>query len=270
MKVRGFIRVLQALQPRLADVVLTGGWAWYVYRKYLTGEKSIPGEFTLDVDIVLPRRFRATGPDLDDLLQESDFELEMGGDERPPVSRHSWPSAKDPEAIVEFLTPALGAGAEATLEVSGVVAQQLRFLDLLLDDPLVLRVHERARGESFDGTVCVPRVGLFVLHKALTYRRRKLKEKRYKDLFYVFDLVDESRNLGSSIDADLAFCLTKRGRSWLMRAAEFLEKDCGRPEDDAIGRVRDQIPEERRPSRRYVSETLAGLARGLKKASRTG
>lgn len=249
-------------------MVLTGGWAWYVYRKCLTGEESIPGEFTLDVDVVLPRRFRATGQDLGELLQESAFELEMEGDERPPVSRHSWPSAEDPEAIVEFLTPARAAGVEATLKVSGVVAQQLRFLDLLLDDPLTLDLHERAQGESFDGIVRVPRVGLFVLHKALTYRRRKLKEKRHKDLFYIFDLADESRNLRQSIDTDVAFCLTKRGGAWLLKAAEFLEEDCGRTEDDAIGRVRDQIPEERRPSRRYVNETFVGLAQGLRKASR--
>jgi hypothetical protein len=268
VRVRGFIRVLQALRPRLGEVVLTGGWAWYVYRKYLAGEKSNPGEFTLDVDVVLPRRLPATGPDLDELLEESDFELEMEGDEQPPVSRHSWPSAQNPEATVEFLTPALGAGVEATLEISGVVAQPLRFLELLLDDPLVLDVHERAKEESFDGMVRVPRAGLFVLHKALTYRRRKPEEKKYKDLFYVFDLVDQSRNLKSRIDADLAFCFAKRKEAWLLRAAEFLEQDCGTPEADAIGRVRDQMPEERRPPRRYVSETFKGLVQVLRNATR--
>jgi hypothetical protein len=56
MRIRGFVHVLQALEPRLSDVVLAGGWAWYVYRKYLTGERNLPGEFTLDVDLVVPRR----------------------------------------------------------------------------------------------------------------------------------------------------------------------------------------------------------------------
>lgn len=270
MRVRGFIRVLQALQPRLGDVVLTGGWAWYVYRKYLTAESSIPGEFTLDVDVVLPRQLRAIGPNLDELLQNANFEVEVEGDEGPTVSRHSWPSSKTPEAVVEFLTPARAAGMDGTLEVSGVLAQQLRFLDLLLDDPLTLDLDERAPGESFKGPVRVPRVGMFVLQKALTYKRRKFKEKKYKDLFYIFDLADSSRNLTGNIVADLAVCFAKRGGRWVSRAAQSLENDCGRPEDDAIGRVRDQIPEERRPSRRYVSETFFELVESLRKASHGG
>jgi hypothetical protein len=77
MRVRGFIHVLQALEPRLSEIVLAGGWAWYVYRKYLTGEWSLPGEFTLDVDLVVPRRLASTGPRLDEMLDAADFELEM-------------------------------------------------------------------------------------------------------------------------------------------------------------------------------------------------
>jgi hypothetical protein len=267
MRVRGFVRVLQALQPRLGDVVLVGGWAWYLYRKYLTGERSFPGEFTLDVDVAAPRRLPTIGPELDELLEASHFKLKMEGDERPPVSRHSWPSAEAPEAVVEFLTPALAAGVETTREISGIVAQQLRYLDLLLDDPLELDVHERERGESFDGSVRVPRVGSFVLHKALTYRKRKEKEKRSKDLFYLFDLADETRNLGGRIDSDLAFVTGKRGSKWSLKAANSLQEDCGTPEADAIGRVCDQIPKERRPSRRYVSETFGRLAQRFRGVS---
>src|SRR5713226_6449285 len=143
MRIGGFVHVLQALEPRLGEIVLAGGWAWYVYRKYLTGERSLPGEFTLDVDLVVPRRLASTEPRLDQMLTAADFELEMEGEERPPVSKYSWPSTEHSEAIVEFLTPSRGSGEVATLEINGVVAQQLRFLDLLLDEPLQVRVDER-------------------------------------------------------------------------------------------------------------------------------
>ena len=36
MKIRGFVHVLKAIEPRLGEVVIVGGWAWYLYRKYLT------------------------------------------------------------------------------------------------------------------------------------------------------------------------------------------------------------------------------------------
>jgi hypothetical protein len=258
MKLRGFVHALQALEPRLGDIVLTGGWAWYLYRKYLTGEKNLPGEFTLDMDLVVPRTL-ASRPQLDEMLELADFELEMSGDEHPPVSKYSWPSTEAPEAVVEFLTPARGSGETATLAVNGVVAQQLRFLDLLLDDPVLLDVNEQAESESYIGRVRVPRVGLFVLQKALTFRRRRPRGKMYKDLFYIFDLADESRGLLTNIEEDSRGWMSRNGTAWLQNAAQSLEEDCGNPEADAIGRVVEQIPDEQRPPRRYVSETFARL-----------
>jgi hypothetical protein len=211
MRVRGFAHVLQALEPRLRDIVVTGGWAWYLYRKYLTGERKLPGEFTLDVDIVLPRRLTVIGSQLDKMLATADFEVDMEGDENPPVTRYSWPSAEAPEAVVEFLTPARASGDKATLAIDGVVAQQLHFMDLLLDDPSVVEVNEHAEGETFVGSVQVPRVGHFVLQKALTFRRRHDREKRYKDLFYIFDLADESRHLSTTLENDILRWKSQRG-----------------------------------------------------------
>ncbi len=223
---------MRALEPRLAEIVLAGGWAWYVYRKYLTGERSLPGEFTLDVDLVVPRRLSSTEPRLDEMLAAADFELEMEGEERPPVSKYSWPSTEASEAVVEFLTPARASGDAATLEINGVVAQQLRFLDLLLDDPVSIQVDERAEDERFAGSLRVPNIGLFVLQKVLTFRRLPWK--------------------------------AKRGPDWTRQAARLLEENCGSPEADAIGRVLNQIPEEQRPSRRYVSDTFGELIRVLR------
>ncbi len=264
MRIRGFVHVLRALEPRLAEIVLAGGWAWYVYRKYLTGERSLPGEFTLDVDLVVPRRLSSTEPRLDEMLAAADFELEMEGEERPPVSKYSWPSTEASEAVVEFLTPARASGDAATLEINGVVAQQLRFLDLLLDDPVSIQVDERAEDERFAGSLRVPNIGLFVLQKVLTFRRRRERGKRDKDLFYIFDLADESRHLSTTIENDILPWKAKRGPDWTRQAARLLEENCGSPEADAIGRVLNQIPEEQRPSRRYVSDTFGELIRVLR------
>ena len=263
MKRLGFVHVLETLAPRLDSLVLTGGWAWYLYRKYLTGERALPSEFTLDVDIVAPRELSGEPVPLDKLLEAGEFESRMEGDERPPVTRHLWPRGEVPEAIVEFLTPMRGSGELATLEIAGVVAQQLRYMDLLLYDPLTLEIDEESDRRRFMGEVRVPRVGLYVWQKALTFTKRKSTAKRDKDLFYIFDLADSSRNLIPRIGNDLALYATSTAVGWRKKAAENLRNECGTVEARGIGRVLSQIPEERRPPRRYVHETFAAMIRLL-------
>lgn len=142
MNIKGFIRVLKALEPRLGELVIVGGWAWYLYRKYLTAAAGLEGEFTHDVDVAVPRPL-AAGRSLDRLLAEAAFAEDMTGDETPPVTRYAWPSTQEPEAVIDFLTPARGAGTQATLAMGGIVAQQLRTLDVLVEDPLVLSINEK-------------------------------------------------------------------------------------------------------------------------------
>lgn len=259
MRVREFVRVLQALAPRSSDLVIVGGWAWYLYRKYLTGERSLPGEFTRDVDVAVARRLSSGKASLDKLLAEADFEAKMSGEERPPVTRYFWPSIENPEATVEFLTPALGSGERATLEIDGIVAQQLRFVDLLLREPLSLAVTEGAGSDRFSGLVRVPRVGLFVWQKALTFSKRHDRAKREKDLFYIFDLADQSRGLLPRIWEDIRGFPDRGTESWRQRAAANLTAECGEPDSSGIGKVLDQIPPEARPQRRYVHESFLSL-----------
>lgn len=260
MKLGGFIHVLKTLSPRLDEVVLTGGWAWYLYRKYLTQKSEFPGTFTRDVDVAVPRRLPSSRSNLDALLAAASFEREMFGEKRPPVTRHSWPTAAHPEAIVEFLTPARGSGAEATLGVDGIVAQQLRFLDLLLEDPLRLDLDERAGKERFAGTVRVPQVGLFVLQKALTFQRRRERLKRYKDLAYLFDLTDESRGLQETIRHDIQRYSRKHGLPAATdKAMKGLLDECGSPDAGGVARVIEQTLASEVPTRTYVSETFIQL-----------
>jgi hypothetical protein len=258
MRIRGFVHVLKALEPRLGEVVIVGGWAWYLYRKCLTGSAGLPGEFTQDVDVALPRPL-PHGRGLDRLLEDAAFEEEMTGENTPPVTRYAWPSLEAPEAVVDFLTPARGAGTEATLRTGGVVAQQLRTLDVLLENPLVLPIDERSETENFVGTVRVPRLGAFLLQKVQTLSSRRAT-KREKDLFYIFDLADEGRGLRERIKADTEQIRLKLGAPSLKVAASFLRRDCGQATSPAVAKVMGQIPQEQRPSREYVAETFNRLA----------
>ena len=208
MKLGGFVHALKALEPRLVDIVIVGGWAWFLYRKYLGGARKLPGEFTLDVDVVLPRPL-LPGPDLYDLLKRADFEYEQSGDDTPPVTRYAWPSRQEAKVTVDFLTPARGAGSRPTLSAAGVVAQQLDAMEILLLDPLVLEISEGEGRGGFRGTVRVPRVGAFILQKTLILDKRR--QKRMKDLFYVFDLAEQAGEIGRKIDSDLSLLRDRIG-----------------------------------------------------------
>ena len=149
----------------------------------------------------------------------------------------------------------------ATLGVDGIVAQQLRFLDLLLEDPLRLDLDERAGKERFAGTVRVPQVGLFVLQKALTFQRRRERPKRYKDLAYLFDLTDESRGLQETIRHDIQRYSRKHGLpATTRRAVKGLLNECGSPDAAGVARVIEQTLASEVPARTYVSETFIQLA----------
>lgn len=218
----------------------------------------MPGEFTLDVDVALPRPL-PHGRGLDLLLAEAAFEEEMAGENTPPVTRYAWPSREAPEAVVDFLTPARGAGIEATLRTGGVVAQQLRTLDVLLEEPLELSIDERSETENFVGAVRVPRLGAFLLQKVQTLSSRRAT-KRDKDLFYIFDLADESRGLRKRIEADVEQIRLTLGAPSLEAAASILRRDGGPATSSAVAKVMEQIPKEQLPSREYVAETFNRLA----------
>ena len=83
--------------------------------------------------------------------------------------------------------------------------------------------------------------------------------KRDKDLFYIFDLVDQSRGLLSRIEEDIRGFPGRGIRGWKQHAMRNLIAECGELGSSGIGKVLNQIPPESRPQRRYVHETFLSL-----------
>lgn len=105
----------------------------------------------------------------------------------------------------------------------------------------------------------MPRLGAFLLQKAQTLSSRRAS-KRDKDLFYIFDLADESRGLRRKIGADVEQLRSRIGAKRLRATASLLRRDCGDPASPAVAKVLEQIPPEQRPLRKYVAETFNRLA----------
>ena len=249
----GLMHSLNSINPYLNDIVIIGGWAWYFYRRYLCGQDVISLEFTRDLDCAVSRALKKKDRTMKELLKEHGFEWVPTGDFKPPSEKYAWPDNKDSRAVIEFLTPSLGSDRTSTVEVQkGLVAQPLRYLNILIEDTLTLKVDESYEGNSFRGSIVVPKPGMFVAQKALSYTRRRTSREKGKDLHYMYDLIDRPQELENRIVGEIK---ERNDRAWyesMMANLKIAFSDQGR---DEIGWILDQELSQT-PSRKYVFETF--------------
>ena len=183
------LKTLHVLQPYLKDIVICGGWVPVLYRRYLKLPFRQPPLLTKDIDVVVPRRLSDEDrPTVDELLRQADYEVHLYGSDNPPVTKYK---LSTPATEIEFLTPAVGRPTTAALTVQqGLTAQQLRYLSLLLDNVMELRVTDSLADMSVDLTVRVPIPGAFVYQKGLVLDRGVSRGKLAKDLYYIFEVLD--------------------------------------------------------------------------------
>jgi hypothetical protein len=156
-----------------AGLEIIGSWCFLLYQRYLPMEKY-PLR-TDDLDILIPRPFTGKAFDLAGYLQRLGFTQHFNRDGSTYFAGS--------RMRVEFLTregrPQTKGGRG--LKVMGVAPQELRYLEILFDEPLTLKV---ARGVL----ARVPAPASFLLHKlvisTLAARREKI-EKDARQAIYV-------------------------------------------------------------------------------------
>ena len=165
------IEVLRRLEKSgvLKDVILIGSWCVHFYKEYFKNERYSGAIKTRDVDLLFPalstNRIRI---DVPNLLRDLGFIVGFKGLEGYIQLEH-------PDLIIEFLVPEKGRGSNKPwpLPQFGVNAQALRFLDLLTQDTVKLKI---------DGIeVRLPHPANFALQKLIISQRRAIEEKRKKD-----------------------------------------------------------------------------------------
>ncbi len=225
----GLRRVLRALGPYLADLVLIGGWVPYLHRRYggierWDAELSFTSE--LDVLVATGRLDARERPPLADLLQQAGL--------RPANTSHGsatgaavWTAADGGSTAIEFLIPHTGPLRSRNPPVAvrgqqGIAALMLTDLGILERHTMFLQVplEERAAIALQDGggsddraSVRVPRLGAYVLNKAMTFPRRmprsgeRVNPKRAKDLLYLRDIVAAGPRVTNIVRADVEHIL---------------------------------------------------------------
>ncbi len=148
-------------------VELIGSWCFNLYQKHL-GVKKYPFR-TLDVDFLIPIPYRgAKHEDFIKDLEELGFRCDFNTD----GSMYFWNS----ELKIEFIVPEKGRGAKRVVHIRelGVKALPLRFVNLLLDNPIIV-----SEGSM---EILLPNPTNFCIHKLLIASRRKSMDKNLKDL----------------------------------------------------------------------------------------
>lgn len=256
-------RALEALGPYLEDLVICGAWAWYLYRRCLGPVTWMPSDFTRDIDCIGHEGLAVRGETVfHRLTKGAAFVWVPRGEETPPAARFAWPNAARPEVEVEFVVPARGDGSRHVVEIqAGLTALPLRDLEILQDRPLQIVIDDRsplAAEMAFRGSVRVPRIGCFVVQKALIHQRRN-RDQQVKDLSYVFDLIDRENGLSDMVRHDV-LSAEPRWRSEVARFTRLLEARITEP--PFLVAMARQFAPERAPSTAYIGrEIMAWLER---------
>ena len=95
-----------------------------------------------------------------------------------------WIKLSHPELIIEFLVPERGKGSDKPypLPQLRLNAQALRFLDLLADNSIRIRI------ENF--YLKVPHPAAFALHKLIVSKRRTRQDKKDKDITQALNVLN--------------------------------------------------------------------------------
>ena len=230
---------LKALEPYLDDVVIAGGWAPYLYAAHEQPSAEAVGLKTRDLDLAVPREIPEREKTIDQLLGEADFTCEPRSLGTPPVT-HYVATHEGDEVEIEFITTARGADPGVRTVQSGLTAQELRYVDLLLEHQWALPLDDLSSGE-LEGRVWVPTPAAFILQKALAHKKRTDPLKKEKDLYYIFYVMDGFRAWHSWIREELKTLATVRP-GWCQRSLRDLAAAFETPTSSGIDALLNQRP----------------------------
>jgi hypothetical protein len=178
--------ILKSLGSWANEVVIGGGYALLIYRLCLSKNTEPMPAATRDVDSLIPRIVGKKKTELAKVLKSAGFEHQFKDDGHPPTESYI-KEIHGEEIELEFLTDdRVRKNRGKNIEISGVVAQPLSYLEMSLENVTEFSTKNKLRGK-------VVSPGAWAFHKALTFPRRRDKIKAKKDLYgfwFVFRKLD--------------------------------------------------------------------------------
>uniref|UniRef100_Q01P65 Nucleotidyltransferase-like domain-containing protein n=1 Tax=Solibacter usitatus (strain Ellin6076) TaxID=234267 RepID=Q01P65_SOLUE len=177
-----FNRLVAALEPWLDQVVVIGGWAHQLYRLHPHAQAlDYPPLTTLDTDVAVPANLPA---------RKQDIRARLLAEDRPPATHYRL-GGESSGFYAEFLTPLVGSGYDrkqrrkATMEIAGIVSQQLRHIELLLHQPWSIDL----KSGGLATHIQVPNPVSFLAQRVLIHEKRE-RADRAKDILYLHDTLE--------------------------------------------------------------------------------
>lgn len=190
-----------------AGSVLVGTSAFRCYEAELGIRLNDAAAATQDIDVAMHRTITvaATEPSVSKILTRMGYVPSITAN-TPDAKPWCWTKG---EMLVEFLTPAIGRGGQ--IAKLGIHAQQLKFLDYLLVNPIRVPVIYQS-----GVLVNVPEPARYAVHKLILASRRskESREKSLKDRWQASQLIEA---LAADRPDDLAEAYQdarQRGPAW--------------------------------------------------------
>ena len=239
----GFLKSLWLIKDYLPQVVIAGGWAPFVYYRYLVGDRSKNPIRTGDLDIIVGNRLPLAGDKLlDEILTEAGLEPVFKTRSQPPVVHYE--GEIDGLAVeIEFLTDLKGSRTEEVIEVqAGLHAEALRYLTLLIENTIEVNIDDVPGVEAGSSLrVRLPSPAAYIFNKGLVFPRRKERPKKGKDLYYLFDLLSYREDFRGEIVVDFTR-LGEHYKPWFETFIKNLTKAFPDPGCEAVALTAEQRP----------------------------
>lgn len=268
----GFLKTLWIIREYLSQVVIGGGWVPLIYYHYLIGDKSLNPLRTRDIDFFVGDNVPVIGSEsLDQLLTNAGLKSEFKSLDTPPVVHYEG-KIENCDVEIEFLTDQIGSKQNKVIEVQkGLHAEALRYISISLENVVTVSIDDfvdAERPQLFH--VRVPTPAAFIFHKGLVFKRRNKRNKKAKDLFYIFDvLVNFSNNMNDILN-DLGQ-LKNKYTPWFEKFISNMEMYFANMTSEGIQLVSEQRTINSLPRltddqfRTYVYGTFQELIRNIKK-----
>lgn len=214
---------------------LVGSWCFKLYQEYLQVEK-FPLR-TIDIDIAAPLPYKGKSVDIGALMKSLGLTEQM--------TREGIPVYEGNGIKVEFHVPLKGRGENGdrkSLEGLKLSAHALRYLDILVENPVTISVRNI-------GKVSIPSPAAFAVHKLLvapTRRETGKEEKDYNQIFKVLKLIAgdaDQRDEYHLIMDRLPAAWKKRAEASMLKMRDFLPLEDAEQYEKVVGKISSYLPE---------------------------
>lgn len=182
---KAFLKIIYSLKPYLPHLVLVGGWAPYLYSKYVWKNLSVLPISTLDIDLgVIEIKPYWNDKTLFKKFKNLRYRLEPIYDKEPfPLVPIYIDKKRKLEIRIEFIT-SFYVSDDMINHLLGkeIAIHRIDEFEWLLDKVLELKISNKGKTIKLN----LPQPHIFLFHKGLTFTMREDDTKKAKDLYYLY------------------------------------------------------------------------------------